>query len=71
MEVVRPQVFSRKMKEVSTFVNTVYLYIRIKITEEIAITQVAWLLLYVQGGIAETWKIGRTAENNQAEREDL
>ena len=54
MEVVRPQVFSRKMKEVSTFVNTVYLYIRMKITEEIAITQVAWVLLYVQGGIAET-----------------
>jgi len=71
VEVVRPQVFSRKIKEVSTFVNTVYLYIRMKITEEIAITQVAWVLLYVQGGIAEIWKIGRTAENNQAEREDL
>ena len=27
-----------------------------KITEEIAMTQVAWVLSYVQGGIAEAWK---------------
>jgi len=27
-----------------------------KITEEVAATQVAWVLLYVQGGIAEAWK---------------
>jgi len=27
-----------------------------KITEEVAATQVAWVLLYVQGGIAKAWK---------------
>ena len=27
-----------------------------KITEEIAMTQVAWVLSYVQRGIAEAWK---------------
>jgi len=27
-----------------------------KITEEVAATQVAWILSYVQGGIAEAWK---------------
>ena len=44
------------MEEVSTFVNTAQLYIRIKMTEEVEATQVAWVLSYVQGGIAEAWK---------------
>jgi len=53
VEVARPQVFSRKMEEMSAFVNVARLYIRMKIMEEIATTQVAWVLLYVQEGIAE------------------
>jgi len=53
VEVTRPQAFSGKMKEVSTFVNMACLYIKMKITEEAAATQVAWVLSYVQGGIAE------------------
>jgi len=56
VEVARPQVFSGKMEEVSMFINAVCLYIRMKITEEAAATQVAWVLSYVQGGIAEAWK---------------
>jgi len=53
VEVARPQVFSGKIEEVSTFVNVAYLYIRMKMTEEIAAIQVAWVLSYVQGGIVE------------------
>jgi len=56
VEVTKPQVFSGKIEEVSTFVNAAYLYIRMKITEEAATTQVAWVLSYVQGGVAEVWK---------------
>jgi len=56
VEVARPQVFSGKMKEVSAFINAACLYIRMKMTEEVAATQVAWVLSYVQGGIAEVWK---------------
>ena len=56
VEVARPQVFSGKIEEVSTFVNMACLYIRIKMTEETAATQVAQILSYVQGGIAEAWK---------------
>jgi len=41
------------VEEVSAFVNTACLYIRIKIIEEVAATQVAWVLSYIQGGIAE------------------
>ena len=56
MEIARPQVFSGKMEEISVFVNVAHLYIRMKMTEEAVVTQVAWVLSYVQGGIAEAWK---------------
>jgi len=56
VEVARPQVFSGKMEEVSAFVNIVQLYIRMKMIEKMEATQVAWVLSYVQGGIAEAWK---------------
>ena len=56
VEVARPQVFSGKIEEVSVFINAACLYIRIKMTEEAAATQVAWVLSYVQGGVAEAWK---------------
>ena len=53
VEVARPQVFSGKIEKVGVFVNVACLYIRIKIMEEVAITQVAWVLSYVQGEIVE------------------
>ena len=53
MEVAKPQVFSEKMEEMNMFVNIACLYIRMKMTEEVAVAQVAWVLSYVQGGIAE------------------
>jgi len=53
VEVARPQVFSGRIEEVSMFVNTARLYIRMKMTEEAAATQVVWVLSYVQGGIAK------------------
>ena len=53
VEVTKPQVFSGKMEEVSVFINAACLYIRMKMTEEAAATQVTWVLSYVQGGIAE------------------
>jgi len=47
VEVTRSQVFSGKIEEVSTFVNAAHLYIRMKMTKEVAATQVAWMLSYV------------------------
>ena len=41
VEVMKPQVFSRRMEEVSAFVNVACLYIRMKMAEEAAVTQVA------------------------------
>jgi len=56
VEVAKPQVFNGKMEEVSTFINAAWIYIRMKMTEEAATTQMAWVLSYVQGGVAEAWK---------------
>ena len=56
VEVARPQVFNRKMEEVSMFINVACLYIRMKMTEEVPTTQVAWVLSYMQGGVTEVWK---------------
>jgi len=56
VEVARPQIFSGKMEEVSAFINAAHIYIRMKMIEEAATTQVAWVLSYVQGGVAEAWK---------------
>ena len=56
VEVARPQVFNGKIEEMSTFINVACIYIRMKMTEETAMTQVAWVLSYVQGGIVEVWK---------------
>jgi len=56
VEVAKPQVFNGRMEEVSTFINAARIYIRMKMTEKVATTQVAWVLSYVQGGVAEAWK---------------
>jgi len=41
VEVMKPQVFSRRMEEVNAFVNAACLYIRMKMAEEAAATQIA------------------------------
>jgi len=56
VEVARPQIFSGRMEDMSAFINAARIYIRMKMTEEAATTQVAWVLSYVQGGVAEAWK---------------
>ena len=56
VEVARPQIFSGRIEDVSAFINVACIYIRMKMTEEAATTQVAWVLSYVQGGVAEAWK---------------
>jgi len=33
--------------------NAARLYLRMKMTDEAAMTQIAWVLSYVQGGVAE------------------
>ena len=56
VKVARPLMFSGKMEEVSTFINVAHLYLKMKMNGEAATTQIAWVLLYVQGEVAEAWK---------------
>ena len=53
VEVAKPSLFSGRIEEVSTFVNAVCLYLRIKIMGELELTKIAWVLSYVQEGVAE------------------
>jgi len=41
------------MKEVSTFINMVQLYLSIKIMGELKLTKIAWVLSYVQEEVVE------------------
>jgi len=41
VEVAKPQVFGGKIEEVSAFINAARLYLRMKMTDEAATTQVA------------------------------
>jgi len=56
VEVAKSPLFSRKIEEVSTFINAAHLYLSMKITEELEATKIVWVLSYVQGEVAEAWK---------------
>ena len=40
----------------SIFINVACLYLSIKMTGEMEATKMAWVLSYMQGGVAEAWK---------------
>jgi len=56
VEIAKPSIYRGKMEEVSIFINVAHLYLSMKITEETEATKMAWVLSYVQGGVAEAWK---------------
>ena len=53
MEVAKSSLFSRKIEEVSVFINTACLYLSMKMIEESEATKIAWILSYVQGKVVE------------------
>ena len=56
VEIAKFLLFSGKMKEVSTFINMVQLYLSIKIMGELKLTKIAWVLSYVQEEVVEVQK---------------
>jgi len=56
VEIAKPPLFSGKMEEVEVFINVAHLYLRMKMMGESESTKMAWMLSYVQGGVAEAWK---------------
>jgi len=53
VEIAKPLLFSRKMEEMSVFINTACLYLSMKMIGELEVTKMAWVLFYVQGRVAE------------------
>ena len=56
MEVAKPAIFDGEAGKVGGFVITYRLYLRMKMRKVTVEEQVQWVLLYVQGGSADTWK---------------
>jgi len=56
VEMAKSPLFSKKIEEVSTFINVAYLYLSMKITGEPEATRIVWVLSYVQEEVAEVWK---------------
>ena len=53
VEVAKPLLFSRKIKEVSIFIDIVQLYLSMKMIEELKLTKIAWVLSYIQEEVVE------------------
>ena len=56
VKVAKSSLFSRKIEEVSVFINTACLYLSMKMIEESEATKIAWILSYVQGKVVEVQK---------------
>ena len=56
VKVAKSPLFSGKIEEVSMFINVAHLYLSMRITEELKMARMAWVLSYMQGGVAETWR---------------
>jgi len=57
------------MEKISAFINAAHLYLRMKMTDKVATTQVAWVLSYMQEGVAEAWKDNLLDELTKEESE--
>jgi len=53
VEVAKLPLLSGRIEELSIFINVTCLYLSMKIIEEAESTKMAWILSYVQGGVAE------------------
>jgi len=56
VEIAKPLLFSGRIEKVNAFINVAHLYLSIRIIEEPEATRMAWVLSYIQGGVAEAWK---------------
>ena len=69
VEVTKPPLFSGRIEEVSIFINVAHLYLSMRMTGEPEATRMAWVLFYIQGGVAEAWKDNLLDELSKGESE--
>ena len=69
MEIAKPPLFSGKMEKVSVFINAAWLYLSIKMMGELEAIKMAWVLSYMQRGVAEAWKDNLLNELSKGESE--
>ncbi|XP_006463312.1 hypothetical protein AGABI2DRAFT_144648 [Agaricus bisporus var. bisporus H97] len=56
IDVARPKIFSGDGKELSGFITACKIYLSLKMVGRLQGDQITWILSYVQGGAAESWK---------------
>ncbi|EKM73823.1 hypothetical protein AGABI1DRAFT_96056, partial [Agaricus bisporus var. burnettii JB137-S8] len=69
IDVAKPKIFSGDGRELSGFITACKIYLSLKMAGRLQGDQITWILSYVQGGAAESWKenIMEMIENGEDE----
>ena len=57
--------YNREREKVVSFINTCHLYISMRMKRSGEKEKILWVLIYMQGGVAEVWKENMLEERRQ------
>ncbi|KAF7761841.1 hypothetical protein Agabi119p4_9833 [Agaricus bisporus var. burnettii] len=69
IDVAKPKIFSGEGRELNVFITACKIYLELKMADREPEDKITWILSYVQGGAAESWKenIMEMIEDNEEE----